>query len=59
MTMFGLPKAVAVAIIATSLASHAAAQEVQTKQYDDGGIYEGTFVDGKQDGTGTYRLPKG
>ncbi len=29
------------------------------KQYDDGGVYEGTFKDGKQDGIGTYRLPNG
>ncbi|HHI69613.1 MAG TPA: 2-isopropylmalate synthase, partial [Rhodobacteraceae bacterium] len=33
--------------------------EILTKQYDDGGIYEGTFKDGKQHGTGTYRLPNG
>ena len=30
--------------------------EVITKQYNDGSVYEGTFVDGKQDGTGTYTL---
>src|SRR6056297_1064558 len=33
--------------------------EVQTKQYDDGGIYEGTFRNGLQHGTGTYTLPNG
>jgi len=33
--------------------------DVQTKEYDDGGIYEGTFKDGLQDGTGTYKLPNG
>jgi hypothetical protein len=33
--------------------------EVETKQYDDGGIYEGTFKDGLQHGTGTYTLPNG
>ena len=33
--------------------------EIITKQYDGGGIYEGTFLDGKQHGTGTYRLPNG
>lgn len=32
---------------------------VLTKQYDDGGIYEGTFRGGLQHGTGTYRLPNG
>ena len=47
--------------IALGTASLAAAQdaEVQTKQYDDGGIYEGTFKDGLQHGTGTYTLPNG
>ena len=45
---------------AVGLAGLAAAQdgEVQTKQYDDGGIYEGTFKDGLQHGTGTYTLPR-
>ena len=33
--------------------------KVITKQYDDGGVYEGTFKDGKQHGSGTYRLPNG
>ncbi|MCB1408969.1 MAG: 2-isopropylmalate synthase, partial [Rhodobacteraceae bacterium] len=33
--------------------------EVITRQYDDGGIYEGTFLDGLQHGQGTYRLPNG
>ncbi|MDE0347003.1 MAG: 2-isopropylmalate synthase, partial [Boseongicola sp.] len=37
----------------------ALAQEVVTKQYDDGGVYEGTFKDGQQHGQGTYRLPNG
>ena len=32
---------------------------VMTKQYEDGGVYEGTFSGGRQDGTGTYRLPNG
>ena len=32
---------------------------VVTKQYDDGGVYEGTFKEGRQHGTGTYRLPNG
>ena len=31
--------------------------QVQTKQYDDGGIYEGTFRGGLQHGQGTYKLP--
>ena len=33
--------------------------EVITRQYADGGIYEGTFLDGLQHGQGTYRLPNG
>ena len=49
--------------IAVSLmfASASLAQDtaVITKQYEDGGIYEGTFKDGKQHGTGSYRLPNG
>ena len=32
---------------------------IVTKQYDDGGVYEGTFRDGLQHGEGTYRLPNG
>lgn len=32
---------------------------VTTKQYDDGSVYEGTFRNGLQHGTGTYRLPNG
>ena len=43
------------------LAGTAQAQdgEVVIKQYDDGSVYEGTFKDGRQDGTGTYSLPNG
>src|SRR5690554_3659450 len=33
--------------------------EIRTKQYDDGGVYEGTFKNGLQHGTGTYTLPNG
>ena len=33
--------------------------EVVTREYENGGVYEGTFKDGKQDGHGTYRLPNG
>ena len=40
-------------------AGTAGAQAVVTKQYDDGGVYEGTFRNGKQHGRGTYRLPSG
>ena len=45
----------AVALLATA----AAAQTVETKQYEDGGIYEGQFLNGRQHGQGTYRLPNG
>ena len=48
-----------VALCALVAAGPVMAQEVVTKQYDDGGIYEGTFKDGKQHGKGTYRLPNG
>ena len=40
-------------------AAFAQSGEVVLKQYEDGGVYEGTFKDGKQDGIGTYRLPNG
>ena len=33
--------------------------DIVIKQYDDGGIYEGTFRNGLQHGTGTYTLPNG
>ena len=33
--------------------------EIITKQYDDGSVYEGTFKNGRQHGTGTYKLPSG
>jgi hypothetical protein len=41
------------------LGGEAAAQAVETKQYEDGGIYEGQFLNGRQHGQGTYRLPNG
>jgi hypothetical protein len=37
----------------------AQSEAVVTKQYEDGGVYEGTFKDGRQHGQGTYRLPNG
>jgi hypothetical protein len=33
--------------------------EVITKQYDDGSVYEGTFLNGRQHGTGTYKAALG
>ena len=41
------------------LVAGAAMAEVQIKQYADGSVYEGTFENGRQHGTGTYRLPDG
>src|SRR5690606_40843942 len=32
---------------------------VVTKQYDDGGVYEGTVRNGRQHGRGSYSLPSG
>ena len=49
-------------VLAALMATGAFAQsdgEVITKQYDDGSVYEGTFKDGLQSGTGTYTLPNG
>ena len=45
--------------LALGLGMAAQAQQVVTKQYDDGSVYEGTFKNGRQDGTGTYTLPNG
>ena len=46
----GFMAAAIVALITTG----AAAQDVVTKQYEDGGIYEGTFKDGKITRVTTY-----
>ena len=42
--------------MAMVLAGAASAQDgdIVTKEYDDGGVYEGTFKDGKQHGTGSH-----
>ncbi len=58
MAGFGWQAVVGAAIFAAA-ANGATAQTVQTKQYDDGGVYEGAFLNGKQHGQGTYRLPNG
>ena len=52
-----LPTALLLAALA--LPAYAQDGEVITKQYDDGSVYEGTFKDGRQHGTGTYKLPSG
>ncbi|MFT6652426.1 MAG: hypothetical protein ACJAX2_002291, partial [Celeribacter sp.] len=56
-------RSLAVLSLTTALAipNFALAQEggVQTRQYDEGGLYKGTFQDGQQHGTGTYSLPNG
>jgi hypothetical protein len=53
--------AVVIGLGQTVLAQTALAQTegVLTRQYEDGGIYEGEFRDGLQHGQGTYRLPNG
>ena len=33
--------------------------EVGSKQFDNGGVYEGSFRNGLQHGTGTFRMPNG
>lgn len=33
--------------------------EIGSKQFDNGGVYEGTFRNGLQHGTGTFRMPNG
>ena len=49
------------AAVAFTAASTATGQtsSILTKQYEDGGVYEGTFKDGRQHGIGTYTLPSG
>ena len=61
MTRKNLTTLMCSAALAVGLAMPLSAQDgqVQTKQYDDGGVYEGTFKDGLQHGTGTYTLPNG
>ena len=46
-------------LIAAPLAAIAQDESVLTKQYDDGGVYEGTFRGGLQHGEGSYKLPNG
>ncbi|MDP1576666.1 MAG: 2-isopropylmalate synthase, partial [Cypionkella sp.] len=53
----GLAAAMVMALAGAALAQDAG--EIISKQYDDGSVYEGTFVNGLQDGKGTYRLPSG
>ena len=53
--------AIGIAILGL-MATTAQAQDlgdVLVKQYDDGSVYEGTFLNGRQHGMGTYRLPSG
>ena len=51
--------AVILTLCAAPCAGFAQDGEVLTKQYEDGGVYEGTFRGGVQHGTGIYRLPNG
>ena len=52
-------QALTLAILLAAAPAFAQDSQVLTKQYDDGGAYEGTFKGGLQHGTGTYRLPNG
>ena len=53
-------KAASLAAVLMLLAGTGAADaQVVTKQYDDGGVYEGTFRNGLQHGQGSYALPNG
>ena len=49
---------VTTALLWSSLAQ-AQTATIQSKQYEDGGYYEGTFKNGRQHGQGTYSLPSG
>ena len=51
--------AFAIPLIFAASVALAQSGEVQIKQYDDGGVYEGTFRGGLQHGKGTYKLPNG
>ena len=52
-------KLTAFTLAASLLTTTLLAQDVQTKQYDTGGVYTGEFKDGKQHGEGKYTLPNG
>ncbi len=47
----------AVAVALALMGAPLAAQTIETKQYEDGGIYEGTFLNGRQHGTGPIVCP--
>ena len=61
MTSATLGARIALAALGLALSTPAFAQTdgVLTRQYEDGGMYEGEFRDGLQHGVGTYRLPNG
>jgi len=48
-----------IAILGVCVSPAFAEGEFRTKQYEEGGIYEGMFKDGVRHGTGTYTLPDG
>ena len=48
-----------ITIIGFSNAAFGQSANVQTKQYENGGFYTGTFKNGRQHGYGTYSLPSG
>ncbi len=53
------PFFLAATILGFSGAAFSQSASVQSKQYEDGGFYEGTFKNGRQHGQGTYSLPSG
>ncbi|HAR53448.1 MAG TPA: 2-isopropylmalate synthase, partial [Roseovarius nubinhibens] len=59
MTAAWTQRAALIVTLAAAGAAQAQDGEIRTKQYDDGGVYEGTFKNGLQHGTGSYTLPNG
>lgn len=49
----------AAAVLGLLAGASTAGAQVVSKQYDDGGVYEGTFRNGRQHGQGSYELPGG
>ena len=54
-----LPFALVVVTIAFCGTAYSQSLGEQTKQYENGGFYKGTFKNGRQHGYGTYSLPNG
>ena len=54
-----IPFALVVITIAFCGTAYSQSLGEQTKQYENGGFYKGTFKNGRQHGYGTYSLPNG